>query len=176
MPGIEHLCTLAGTCFALGSAFVAAFASPIGYAFSAVSFGLWVKTKTVHYSMLLTETAHVLEIVRVFLKNLDKIEALQQKHGFEICMVKKARTFMDDFKTLLEYYEPTSINKIQEHVSAEWYRLQLQYYVNYMNIFMTNIQQVSTEVLMRIERINATKDKSIKSRMLEDLKNAYKCE
>lgn len=176
MSRIEKFCTVAGQCFNVASQYIEAYGSYLPIVGSGVQLAAAVKSKKLDYGMLIKETKIAIDLVKLFKKSLKLLEKIQDESKTTICVVNKSKDFLKEFETLLEWYSPDTFNELQKSISGDWYRIQLQYYMQYMQMFMTNIQLTALEIKMKRAEILKINDKNARKEKLRELMEEYTCE
>ena len=132
-------------------------------------------TKNQEYKLLVQETEFIYNLHQDFKKYIQKIEKLQTEHGLEICNIKEYKFFSKSLDILLEGYKETIINKSLKLYDPNWYRLQLQNYVQFMHSFFENMKTLHHDIKKEIERINQISDRRERSQAWEKLRRELKC-
>ena len=176
MSKVDKLCTLAGQCFNIANQYIESYGSYLPIVGNAASMVTAYKSKKLDYGMLLKETKIAIDLVNLFKKQLKNIEKLQEDTGMTLCVVLTSKDFIKEFEKLLDWYTPDTFNELQKQLSGDWYRIQLQYYMQYMQMFMTNIQITTMEINMRRREILKISDKENRKAQLRELAAEYLCE
>jgi hypothetical protein len=141
---------------------------------AAEGYSLSKGSKKFEYNLLVKEIEFIYQLHKEFKKYIKKLEDLQGKHRLTICNIQEFKMFSKSLDALMDSYKQSLTNNAMKLYWPDWYRQQLQHYLNFMNSFFENMKTLYTDLTTEIKRINSL-PRQERSQALENLRNELRC-
>jgi hypothetical protein len=130
-----------------------------------------IKTKFTENVFLLTETDHAIKLHKEFKRYLKQVTKLQNEYGLEVCYIKDIQSFSDDFEEFLKNFDYNWFNEINKIAFPDWYRKELQVYIQTLQLFFSNLQSLYADLKLDIKDVQRIKDKKEREKAFIELRN-----
>jgi len=172
---MDKLCSVAGECINFTSKIVKEYADFIPILGQVASGVSKVNTNRLNFGMLLKEAAYANNLLNTFSEMIAYMDIIEEETGIKICSLDTAKKFKIDFTELLSYYQLDFINKTQQMLTPEWYRVELQSKLSFLVNITTMVQTEAFRVQSNYERIKSIKDSKVRKIEMTKLISNFTC-
>ena len=170
MSDFATYCAVSGLCYNLASQFIVKVPWQNVIKDVILNSGKKVWSNRNSFKLVLKEAQMAQQIYHHFSDTVRKLDDYQKSIDIPICSLETAKTFLVDFKSVLEIYDPKNLSDWEQNTAGDALRQQLQYYIAYMHSIMGNIHLELSYVNLQLQTIQMEKDPMRRTKLIQNLK------